>query len=161
MGPPVDEGSYNARGASGKAVNTAHAEQFIARLDQLRPVQSFLEQFCAKSGLPRDACLRLNLVVEELFTNTVRHGHRGDCDAPIWVAVSRRDDMVQLVYEDKAPPFNPYSALADAAGPVPDITVSMRRIGGLGVLLTKELAKTRDYAYVFGRNRIRLTLAPA
>jgi anti-sigma regulatory factor (Ser/Thr protein kinase) len=67
-------------------VNTAHAEQFIARLDQLRPVQSFLDPFFPKSGLPRDACLRHNQVVEELFTNTVRHGHRGDCDAPLWVA---------------------------------------------------------------------------
>lgn len=124
-------------------------------------MQAFLEEFCAANGLPRDACLRLNLVLEELFTNTVRHGHHGDCDAPVWVGVSRRGDMVQLVYEDKAPPFNPYAAIADASATPPDTTVSMRRIGGLGVLLTKELAKSRDYAYVFGRNRIRLTLAPA
>jgi len=141
-------------------VNTARIEQFLARLDQLRPMRAFLEQFCAENGLPRDACLRLNLVVEELFTNTVGHGHHGDCDAPVWVAVSRRGDVVHLVYEDKAPPFNPYSALAEASTPAPDVTVSMRRIGGLGVLLTKGLAKSRDYAYVFGRNRIRLTLSP-
>ena len=31
-------------------------------------------------------------------------------------------------------------------------------IPGLGVLLTRELAATRDYAYLFGRNRIRLAL---
>ena len=124
-------------------------------------MQGFLEDFCSKSSLPRQACLKLNLVVEELFTNTVRHGYRGDCDAPVWVEVSRRGDIVQLVYEDKAPAFNPYSALVGADGPITDTTVTMRRIGGLGVLLTRELAKTRDYAYVFGRNRIRLTLAHA
>jgi len=124
-------------------------------------MQAFLERFCAETRLPRDACLRLNLVIEELFTNTVRHGYRGDCDAPVWVGLSRQDDMVRLVYEDKAPPFNPYSAIAEAAAPAPDATLSMRRVGGLGVLLTKELAKSRDYAYVFGRNRIRLALAPA
>ena len=140
---------------------TTHAEQFLARLDQLRPMQAFLEKFCASVGLPKEACLRLNLVVEELFTNTVRHGHKGDCDAPVWVTVSRGSDRVQLIYEDKAPPFNPYSALADASAPAPETTVSMRRIGGLGVLLTREIAKSRDYAYVFGRNRIRLMLAPA
>lgn len=152
-------GFYNARHTLGKAVKSTRAGHFLARLDQLRQVQAFIEEFCAESGLPRDACLRLNLVIEELFTNTVRHGHRGDCDAPVWVAVSRGDDRVQLVYEDKAPAFNPYSALENA--PAPDQTVSMRRVGGLGVLLTKELARSRDYAYVFGRNRIRLTLAPA
>ena len=142
-------------------MNTSRTEQFLARLEQLRPMQAFLERFCSENAVPRDACLRLNLVVEELFTNTVRHGHHGDCDAPVWVGVSRLGDVVHLVYEDKAPPFNPYSALADASTPAPDVTVSMRRIGGLGVLLTKELAKSRDYAYVFGRNRIRLTLSPA
>ncbi len=142
-------------------MSTTRTEQFLARLDQLRPMQAFLEDFCGQAGLPREACLRLNLVVEELFTNTVRHGHHGDCDAPVWLTVSRSGDRVQLIYEDKAPPFNPYSALMEAAAPAPDTTVSMRRIGGLGVLLTKELAKSRDYAFVFGRNRIRLMLAPA
>lgn len=134
------------------------AAQFLARLDQLRPMQRFLERFCAESGLSRAAYLRLNLVLEELFTNTVRHGHRGDCDAPIWIAVSRSGDTLSVVYEDKAPPFNPYARLTE---PVVDTTVSMRKIGGLGVLLTMELAASRDYAYLFGRNRIRLTLAAA
>jgi anti-sigma regulatory factor (Ser/Thr protein kinase) len=137
-------------------VNYDRAEQFLARLEQLRPMQQFLEQFCSESGLPRAAYLRLNLVLEELFTKTVKHGHRGDCDAPVWIAVSRDGDTLFVVYEDKAPPFNPYSHLSE---PVVDATVSMRKIGGLGVLLTKELAATRDYAYLFGRNRIRLTLA--
>lgn len=136
----------------------ARVGQFLARLDQLRPVQSFLEAFCADSGLPREECLRLNLVLEELFTNTVKHGHHGDCDAPVWIGLTRADGAVQVVYEDKAPPFNPYARLSE---PVVDTTVSMRKIGGLGVLLTKELAASRDYAYLFGRNRIRLTLAAA
>jgi anti-sigma regulatory factor (Ser/Thr protein kinase) len=134
------------------------AAQFLARLDQLRPMQRFLEGFCAESGLPRAAYLRLNLVLEELFTNTVRHGHRGDCDAPVWIAVSRSGDTLSLLYEDKAPPFNPYARLTE---PVVDATVSMRKIGGLGVLLTKQIAASRDYAYLFGRNRIRLTLSAA
>jgi hypothetical protein len=64
---------------------------------------------------------------------------------------------VQVTYEDTAPPFNPYARLPDK--PI-DMTTTLERraIGGLGVLLTKELAATRDYAYVFGRNRIRLTM---
>jgi serine/threonine-protein kinase RsbW len=140
-------------------VNLTRVAQFLARLNQLRPVQTFLEGFCADSGLPRAACLRLNLVVEELFTNTVKHGHHGDCDAPIWVEVSHAGDRVELIYEDKAPPFNPYSKLLDE--PPPDTTVSMRKIGGLGVLLTRQLAASRDYTYLFGRNRIRLVLAPS
>jgi anti-sigma regulatory factor (Ser/Thr protein kinase) len=139
-------------------VKYARVGQFLARLEQLRPVQAFLETFCADSGLPRQECLRLNLVLEELFTNTVKHGHRGDCDAPVWIGLTRSDSGVQVVYEDHAPPFNPYALLQEES---PDITLEMRKIGGLGVLLTKELAASRDYAYLFGRNRIRLILAAA
>jgi anti-sigma regulatory factor (Ser/Thr protein kinase) len=139
-------------------VNKSRVAQFLARLDQLRPMQAFLEAFCAETALPRPDCLRLNLVLEELFTNTVKHGHRGDCDAPVWVALSRVGDAVQVVYEDKAPAFNPYAHLPDDP---PDTTLELRKVGGLGVLLTKELAASRDYAYLFGRNRIRLMLGRA
>lgn len=135
------------------AIN-ASAGTFPARASELRRIGTFLNDFCTREGIGRDHCLRLNLVVEELFTNTVRHGYRGDSDAPVWVSVAAEPAAVHVTYEDTAPPFNPYALFASA----PDTTLSLRRIGGLGVLLTRELASTRDYAYLFGRNRIRLQL---
>jgi serine/threonine-protein kinase RsbW len=128
---------------------------FHAKLSELRRVSAFLEGFCSAAGIGRQHCLRLNLVMEELFINTIRHGHRGDCDAPVWMTLDASDKAVQVTYEDTAPPFNPYARLRAAGA---DKTDEIRDIGGLGLLLTKELAATRDYAYVFGRNRIRLAL---
>jgi anti-sigma regulatory factor (Ser/Thr protein kinase) len=127
---------------------------FPARLSELQPLHAFVEAFCTQARLPRDRYLRLNLVLEELFTNTVRHGHRGDCDQPVWVTLSADDERVRLSYEDCAPPFNPYAHLAKGSA---DLTLSMKP-GGLGVLMTRELSQSRDYAYVFGRNCIRLAL---
>jgi len=75
---------------------------FLARLDRLRALREFLESFCADAALGRDPCLRLNLVLEELFTNTVRHGHRGDSDSPVWVTLSVAGANVSLTYEDAA-----------------------------------------------------------
>jgi len=136
------------------SVISAAAATFPARAVELRRIGTFLNDFCTRQGIGREHCLRLNLVVEELFTNTVRHGHRGDSDSPVWLSVDAGPTAVHVVYEDIAPPFNPYALLASA----PDTTLSLRRVGGLGVLLTRELASSRDYAYLFGRNRIRLTL---
>jgi serine/threonine-protein kinase RsbW len=127
-----------------------------ARLARMRDLRAFLEAFCAASGVASDPCLRLNLVLEELFTNTVRHGHGGDCDAPVWVSLARQADQVRITYEDMGPPFNPYASLQ---APSADGSLEARKLGGLGVLLTQEMAKSRDYAYLFGRNRIRLSLA--
>jgi serine/threonine-protein kinase RsbW len=128
---------------------------FHARLSDLREVNAFIEAFCGEAAMPRVSCLRLNLVLEELFVNTVRHGHRADSAAPVWMTLDARPGSVHVTYEDTAPPFNPYAKLPTTP---PDTTVEMRKIGGLGVLLTKELAATRDYSYVFGRNRVRLVL---
>lgn len=126
-----------------------------ARMVALRPMREFIETFCTAEGVPRPQLLRLNLVLEELFTNTVRHGHRGDCDEPVWVTLEAGPGELRLTYEDVAPPFNPYARLRDAS---PDNTLERLKVGGLGVLLTRELAATRDYAYLFGRNRIRLAI---
>lgn len=128
---------------------------FPARLDRLRALRDFLERFCAEAGVGRDPCLRANLVLEELFTNTVRHGYRGETDSPIWVTLASNGKTLNLTYEDTAPPFNPYGKPPDAP---PDTTVKMRKIGGLGVLLTRRMAVSREYAYLYGRNRIRLAL---
>jgi serine/threonine-protein kinase RsbW len=131
---------------------------FPARLGELEALRVFVEAFCGQARLARDKCLRLNLVLEELFTNTVLHGHRGDCESPVWVSLAAEGDaLVKVSYEDTAPPFNPYAHLAKASA---DATLSLKA-GGLGVLLTRELSASRDYAYVFGRNCIRLGLQSA
>ena len=126
---------------------------FPPALGALKAIGAFVERFCAGAGIARDPCLRLNLVLEELFTNTIRHGYRAGSEAPVWISLARGDGKLRIVYEDAAPPFNPYAWLAAAtsAGQQP-----VRRPGGLGILLTRELAASREYAYVFGRNSIRL-----
>ncbi len=129
-------------------MTNARTAMFLARLTELRAIGAFVEAFCAQAGVARDRCLRLNVVLEELFINTVRHGHRGECDAPVWISVRAQPAQVELTYEDTTAPFNP---LAYTARP--------GKIGGLGVLLTRELTAAREYAYLFGRNRIRLALA--
>jgi anti-sigma regulatory factor (Ser/Thr protein kinase) len=127
----------------------ARCAMFPARLRELRHLRAFLEDFCGAQAIERSRCLRLNLVLEELFVNSIEHGYRGDCDAPIWITLDAGFEAVQITYEDTAPPFNPFARLPDPE----------QKIGGLGMLLTRELAAGRDYAYLFGRNRLRLSLA--
>jgi serine/threonine-protein kinase RsbW len=129
---------------------------FPARLDGLVGMRRFLEHFCTEISLARDTCLRLNLVLEELFTNIVQHGHQGDSDAPVWVTLADGNEAVDVTLEDTAPPFNPF-----AQAGLPAKKRGRRKIGGLGVLLARELTISRDYSYIFGRNRIRLQLLHA
>ena len=135
--------------------NRTHSEaMFPARLSAWRPAREFLERFCAKASLARTPTLRLNLILEELFTNTVNHGHRGDCDFLVWISLVASESDVAVTYLDQGRPFNP---LAMAKKQL-DVPLDERHIGGLGVHLTTELTTASDYAYLFGRNRLRLVL---
>lgn len=129
---------------------------FPSRLQAWRRARAFIEDFCKGAQVPREACLKANLVIEELFLNTVKHGHKGGADAPIWITLSADGERISLAYEDSAPPFNPFS---QATREMLEALAPTRREGGLGVLLANSLTSSADYAYVFGRNRIRLTLA--
>jgi len=127
---------------------------FPARLEALASACGLLERFCTAGDVGRDDCLRLNLVLEEFFTNTVRHGHGQDCDAPVWISLTASALQLQLEIEDTAPPFNPFAREVEL-----DVPIEERRIGGLGVHLARELSLRADYAYVFGRNCVRVQLA--
>ena len=129
---------------------------FPSRLESWRNARVFIEDFCRGAQNPRDSCLKANLVVEELFLNTVKHGHRGGSEAPVWITLSASEGEVSLTYEDRAPPFNPF---ARATREMLEALAETRREGGLGVILAQGLTASADYAYVFGRNRIRLKLA--
>jgi serine/threonine-protein kinase RsbW len=129
---------------------------FPSRLEEWKKARAFIEAFCQGAQVERETGLKANLVVEELFLNTVKHGHRGGSDAPVWITLEASDGEVSLTYEDRAPPFNPFAAHTRE---LLEALAETRREGGLGVILAHGLTASADYAYVFGRNRIRLTIA--
>jgi anti-sigma regulatory factor (Ser/Thr protein kinase) len=130
---------------------------FPARMASLPAMTAFIEAWCSRLGIPSADALRLTLIVEELFTNTVKHGHGGDSDAIVTLLVALREDHVSLLYEDRAPPHDPMARLR-TLGRDADVTLGDRRIGGLGLLLVASLSEEARYAREDDRNRLWLTL---
>ena len=126
---------------------------FPARLRAFDQIKALIDEFGEIAELGREDRHKLTLIVEELFTNTVNHGHSGDSDAPVFITFEEDAGDVQLIYEDSAPQFDPL-----AAGRRTDIdtTIRERRVGGLGIFLTIALTNKADYSYVDGRNRVSL-----
>lgn len=131
-------------------MNALESRRFVARMAQLDEVLGFVEAFCAAHRLTRTDALRLRLVVEELFTNTVEHGHRGDCDRPVGLALALASDAVALHYEDDAPPFDPLRQLAAPTEATGD--------GGRGLRLVAGIAAALDYRHERGLNRMLLRI---
>jgi len=134
-------------------VTIKQTRTFRARLDECTNVSAFVES--AMAGTEARLMMRLRLAVEELFVNTVTHGHGGDSDAPVEVTVRIVGDRVLLDYTDTAPPFDPF---ARVERPDPTAPVEARDVGHLGVFLITELAERCDYARTGNRNRVTVEL---
>lgn len=128
---------------------------FTARMKDLAAVRSFVDRFCHETGIEHGAGLRLHLVAEELFTNTVKHGHKGGSDAPIVITLRSLADGIEFRYEDQSPPFNPI-AWAEKARPAEQVEGGKE--GGLGAVLAKGMAVSGEYYYMFGHNQVRFRL---
>lgn len=135
-----------------------HSRTFPARRDALPQVDAFLGEICTEAAFGRETCLRLALLVEELFTNTVVHGHGADSEAPIRLECEVAPGRLALTYEDTGPAHDPF---AQVVAPEADATVEDRPVGGLGVLLVRAMAQQVEYRRAGDRNRISLVIVTA
>ena len=81
---------------------------------------------------------RLEVVFEELVTNTVRHGFADNSDQSIHVQVERGSAAITLTFEDDGLPFNPTQA-------DPSARADSGRVGGLGLPLIAKMSNALRY----------------
>lgn len=117
----------------------------------------FVERFCAAHGVDARDALRLNLMIEELFTNTVVHGHGGDSDAPVRIELGADATGLSLLFADRAPPFDPLAWREECDTTVP-ADLEERPVGQLGIRLVAQMSHRAVYERVDGWNRLRLDL---
>ena len=120
-------------------------------LSALSVLARAVEDFGAARALPEDLQGRLNLVLDELVTNSVSYGLPEVAEPELRLRLAVDRDAVVAQLEDNGPAFNPFEE-----APEPDLSLDLsdRPIGGLGVFLAKQLADSSTYERVDGRNRI-------
>jgi serine/threonine-protein kinase RsbW len=134
-------------------VTNPERRRFTARLAEFDAIAEFIESACAT--MKDEERLRIVLIVEELFANSVNHGYAGDSEQPVWLVISVNDDACQLIYEDCAPAYDPFASV-DMSNT--DADVDTRRVGGLGIVLLVELSSSRSYRRRGTHNVIELRI---
>ncbi len=128
-----------------------------AKLPSLARFREFVDRCAAAAGAGPELLQRIELVLEELLVNHVRHAYgagEGDsevacfCQAPGWFC---------LEVIDEAAPFDPVGHAA------PDLTLAPaeRPIGGLGIHMARSLADEISYRREAGRNVVTVCFALA
>jgi anti-sigma regulatory factor (Ser/Thr protein kinase) len=131
-----------------------HLHTDVQELDSLLPdLAGFLEQ----NGVEPSVTYVVQLAVEELVLNVIRHGSHGDTNRNISLGIDlddARHAMLEVV--DDADAFDPRTT------PEPDFDEMLlgARIGGLGIHLVRSLVASLDYQRVDNKNRVRLRILP-
>ena len=122
-----------------------------ADIQEIPRMNEDLAGYLSSEGVPENEILDIQLAVEEAVTNTIKHGY-GEKPGSIWISCRVLESTIEIVIQDEAIPFDPLTL------PPPDIMASAedRPIGGLGVMLIRNLMKDVFYRYENGRNILTL-----
>ena len=133
---------------------TTVSGEFRREIEAIDEVFAFLETFVNGQEIDEKTAFCINLVVEELFTNMVRHNEGGGDH--ITISVERRNDRVHLELVDfDVEPFDPETAEV----PPVDAGIEERRPGGLGIYLVRKMVDDLNYDYETEARRMRITVA--
>ena len=121
-------------------------------LSELPRLTEEAARFCREHSLGDDVESDLNLVLEELFVNSVQHGGCAGIDGTAEIELARVPGGVELRYGDRGVEFDPSTA------PAPDVTASLeeRALGGMGLHLIRQIMRDFEYHRVDGWNRMRM-----
>ncbi len=129
-----------------------------SQISDLGLVPPWIERLAAEHAIPSSTQFSMNLCLEEILSNIIRHGYANQPDRPILIRYSPLPDgCFLLVIEDEAPQFDP---IAVEELPV-EATLEGERIGGLGLRLVRGFAKSVEYEPTPVGNRLRISFASA
>lgn len=140
--------------------NSSWTSVFPGTVNGVIDAARWIEDLSAAERFPDDLSFGIQLCVEELFTNAVRHGggqwveEAAGSAAPVRmsIGISRSNGVVTVVLEDDGKPFNVAAAPPKAAAG----SLEAAEPGGLGIKLVKEFASELTYDHVGGMNRTTL-----
>ncbi|MFO8085983.1 MAG: ATP-binding protein [Desulfobacterales bacterium] len=117
-------------------------------LTELGNLSMQIEKFCNLQGISKRNTFKLNLVVDEVFTNIVSYGFSNQKEHLIQIDISIIGDELMIRIEDDGMPFDP------TAIPENNLSCSLedRQIGGLGLHLINRIMGSITYERVLNKN---------
>jgi serine/threonine-protein kinase RsbW len=130
-----------------------------SKLSEITRVPPWLESLAALHAIPSRTQFAMDLCLEEVLSNIIRHGYGGESGHEIVIRYqTHRNGLFTFVVDDEAPLFNP---LAVPRPPVPRSLEDVSR-GGQGIHLLKQSADAIEYEPRSSGNRLTISfIAPS
>jgi serine/threonine-protein kinase RsbW len=121
---------------------------------ELLRLAATVEKFGAEHHLSDDLTNNVNLVLDEIVSNVIKHGHAPTDPGGITITLSVDDTRLTIDISDGGIAFNPL----EATPPDLDLPIMDRPVGGLGIHIVKTLTETADYRREGERNHLTFTM---
>jgi len=121
-------------------------------LSELKALHRHLNNWGGDIGLPADSISRINICLDELFTNIVSYGLEDDLEHIIKFTLNGDNNLVTINIEDDGIPFNPLEKI-DPDFPA---NVESAKIGGLGIRIIRKLMDNVCYERKQGNNKLTM-----
>jgi sigma-B regulation protein RsbU (phosphoserine phosphatase) len=125
---------------------------FLNEISEIEKLQYVVEKYSQANDLPEELTMQLNLVLEELLSNTIFYGYQDHEKHYIYVHFILKSDRLTLVLEDDGIAFNPLErSKVDTTKSIEDVEV-----GGLGIHFVKNLMDHIEYKRDDNKNFLTL-----
>ena len=118
-------------------------------LHEVDRAAAWLDEFAAGADVPAEVTAKLQVVLDEVLSNVIRHGAPG---GEVVLALRRHSETVELEVTDDGPQFDPTQFVSVPA----QVRVAERRVGGAGLLFVRALMDEVSFVHQDGRNRLTL-----
>jgi anti-sigma regulatory factor (Ser/Thr protein kinase) len=122
-----------------------------SKLSELNRIPPWVENLASLHAIPDRTRYAMDLCLEEVLSNIVRHGYKSEANGIIRIScLMQREGCLSLVVEDGAPAFNPLIFESRPFSP----SLGEVSVGGQGIHLLKEFADKVDYEAIPTGNRL-------
>jgi len=124
-----------------------------ANPDNIAIVTEYINAELEAAGCSEHDRVQIDVAVDEVFGNIAKYAYgQEEGTATVRVDVSGDPSAVSITFIDQGIPYNPLENKA------PDTTLKAkdRRIGGLGVFITKRIMSDVNYEYIDESNQLTI-----
>ena len=123
--------------------------------EKTEAVTEFINSTLRSFGCPTSDMRKIDIAVDELFSNIVYYAYPGESGGFVTVRVERWLDigMVRISFMDHGKPFDPLSS----EDPDTDLSTEERKEGGLGIYLVKKMMDDVRYCFCNGQNILTIS----
>lgn len=117
-------------------------------MENITKAMAFVEDTLENFHVPRKVMVKMNIAVDEIFSNIVRYSGAGSVsvECKVW------EKVITVIFTDDGCPYDP-TAKAD---PDTGISAEERDAGGMGIFIVKNFMDSVEYAYHNEKNILTL-----